>query len=33
MKISVKLDIDENGKNIEITKYQGMISSLLFLTP
>jgi hypothetical protein len=25
--------MDENGKNIEITKYQGMISSLLFLTP
>jgi hypothetical protein len=28
---STKLDMDENGKNIDITKYQGMIGSLLYL--
>jgi hypothetical protein len=31
MGISTKLDMDENGKNIDITKYQGMIGSLLYL--
>jgi len=32
MGTSIKLDMDENGKNIDITKYQGMIGSLLYLT-
>jgi hypothetical protein len=31
MGTSIKLDMDENGKNIDITKYQGMIGSLLYL--
>jgi hypothetical protein len=29
---SIKLDMDENDKNVDITKYQGMISLLLYLT-
>jgi hypothetical protein len=29
---SIKLDMDENDKNIDFTKYQGMIGSLLYLT-
>ena len=29
---STNLDMDENGKNIDITKYRGMIGSLLYLT-
>ena len=32
MRTLTKLDIDENGKNVDITEYQGMISSLLYLT-
>ena len=32
MGLSTKLDMDENGKNIDITKYWGMIGSLLYLT-
>jgi len=31
MGTSTKLDMDENSKNIDITKYQGMIGSLLYL--
>jgi hypothetical protein len=29
MELLTKLNMDENGKNIDITKYQGMIGSLL----
>ena len=32
METSTKLAMDGNGKNIDITKYQGMIGSLLYLT-
>ena len=32
MRTSTKLDMDENGKNEDITKYRGMIGSLLYLT-
>jgi len=32
MGTSTKLDIDENCKNMDITKYQGMIDLLLYLT-
>jgi hypothetical protein len=32
MGTSTKLDMDENGKNIDIIKYQGMIGSPLYLT-
>jgi hypothetical protein len=32
METSTKLTMDGNGKNIDITKYQGMIGSLLYLT-
>jgi hypothetical protein len=32
METSIKLDMDENGKKVDITKYQGMIGSLLYLT-
>ena len=28
----MKLDKDENGKEVDITKYRGMIGSLLYLT-
>jgi hypothetical protein len=28
---STKFDMDKNGKNIYITKYRGMIGSLLYL--
>jgi hypothetical protein len=28
---STKLDMDENDKNVDITKYRGMIRSLLYL--
>jgi len=31
MEISTKLYMDENGKNIDIIKYRGMISSFLYL--
>jgi len=31
MGTSTKLDMDENSKNTDITKYQGMIGSLLYL--
>jgi len=31
MVTSTRLDMDENGKNIDIAKYQGMIGSLLYL--
>jgi hypothetical protein len=31
MEISTKLDMDESGNDINITKYQGMISSFLYL--
>jgi hypothetical protein len=31
MSTSIKLDMDENGKNINITKYRGMIDSFLYL--
>jgi hypothetical protein len=27
---STKLDMDENDKNVDITKYRGMIRSLIF---
>lgn len=30
MRTLTKLDIDENGKNVDITKYQGMIKDLLY---
>jgi len=30
MRTSINLDIDENGKNVDITKYQGMIRDLLY---
>ena len=29
---SIKLDIDEEGKSVDQTKYRGMIGSLLYLT-
>ena len=29
---SIKLDIDENGKSVDQTKYRGTIGSLLYLT-
>jgi hypothetical protein len=32
MGTSTKLDMDENNKNVDIIKYQGMIGSLLYLT-
>jgi len=32
MGTSIKLDMDENDKNVDFTKYQGMIGSLLYLT-
>jgi len=32
METSIKLDMDENGKNIDIIKYWSMIGSLLYLT-
>ena len=32
MSSSIKLDKDENGKVVDITKYRGMIGSLLYLT-
>ena len=32
MPIDVKLDQDKSGKNVDITGYRGMISSLLYLT-
>ena len=32
MSSTIKLDKDENGKAIDITKYSGMIGSLLYLT-
>jgi len=32
METSIKLDMDENGKKVDIIKYQGMIGSLLYLT-
>jgi hypothetical protein len=31
MRISIKLDIGENSMNVDITKYRGMIISLLYL--
>jgi hypothetical protein len=31
MSTSIKLDMDENGKNINITKYWDMIDSFLYL--
>jgi len=30
MGTSINLDIDANGKNVNITKYQGMIRDLLY---
>jgi hypothetical protein len=30
MRTSINLDIDKNGKNVDITKYQGMIRDLLY---
>lgn len=33
MGISTKIDMDENGKDIDIIKYWGMDDSLLCLTP
>lgn len=32
MSSSIKMDKDENGKDVDITKYRGMIGSLLYLT-
>ena len=32
MATSTKLDIDEQGKQVDIRKYRGMIGSLLYLT-
>ena len=32
MSTSTKLDTDDNGKNVDVTKYRGMIRSLLYLT-
>jgi hypothetical protein len=32
MSHSIKLDKDENGKNVDIKQYRGMIGSLLYLT-
>jgi hypothetical protein len=32
MGTSTKLDMDENNKNVDIIKYQGMIGLLLYLT-
>ncbi|KAM6587476.1 hypothetical protein CsatA_010081 [Cannabis sativa] len=32
MSTSIKMDKDESGKNVDITKYRGMIGSLLYLT-
>lgn len=32
MGTSIKLDMDENSKNVDITKYQGMRGSFLYLT-
>jgi hypothetical protein len=32
METSTKLDMDENNKNVDIIKYQGMIGLLLYLT-
>ena len=32
MATSTKLDIDEQGKSVDIRKYRGMIGSLLYLT-
>ena len=32
MSSTIKLDKDENGKEVDITKYRGMIGSLLYLT-
>ena len=32
MSSSIKIDEDENGKAVDITKYRGMIGSLLYLT-
>lgn len=32
MSSSIKIDKDENGKAVDITKYRGMIGSLLYLT-
>jgi len=31
MGTSIKLDMDKNDKNVDFTKYQGMIGSLLYL--
>jgi len=32
MRTSIKLDIGENSKKIDVTKYRGMIISLLYLS-
>ena len=32
MNSTTKLDKDENGKNVDIKQYRGMIGSLLYLT-
>ena len=32
MGTSIKLDMDKNDKNVDFTKYQGLIGSLLYLT-
>ena len=32
MSSTIKLEKDENGQMVEITKYRGMIRSLLYLT-
>jgi len=32
MGTSIKLNMNKNGKNVNITKYQSMIGSLLYLT-
>jgi len=32
MSSTIKLDKEENGKNVDIKKYRGMIGSLLYLT-
>ena len=33
IRTSTKLDMDENDKNIDITKYLGIIGLFLYLTP
>ncbi|XP_028793532.1 uncharacterized protein LOC114749204 [Neltuma alba] len=32
MSSTISLDVDENGKDVNLTKYRGMIGSLLYLT-